>query len=102
MASLYITEYTRFGRDDRGGMIPAGQEPAIAAGKLTISSSPADHTFQEACRVVELHTDAICHVKFSLVKDATSATVSHKRLPAGATQFFSVSPGHTVSVVEGV
>lgn len=98
---LYVTEYSRFGRDDRGISVPAGQEPAVAHGKLTIGASPQPHTFSEACRVVELHCDAICHVKFSTAKNATAATSAHKRLPAGATQFFTVPPGHMVSVVEG-
>lgn len=99
---LYVTEYSRFGRDDRGISVPAGQEPAIAHGKLTIGASAQPHVFNEGCRVVELHCDAVCHVKFSTVKEATAATSAYKRLPAGATQFFTVAPGYQVSVVEGV
>lgn len=103
MASLYITEYRRFGRDDRGSMIPAGQEPAITTQKLTIASSAAPSApFDAECRIVELHCDAACHVKFNLIKGPTAATNSHKRLPSGATQFFAVQPGHMVSVIEGV
>lgn len=102
MASLYVTEYTRFGRDDRGAVVPAGQEPAIGDGKLTISASPQTHEFTENARVIELHCDGACHVKFSTVKESTAATSANKRLPSGATQFFTIPPGLIVSVVEGV
>lgn len=83
--------------------MPAGQEPAVDSQVVTIQS-PAlvSSAFHADCRVLELHCDAVCHVKFSTEKDSTPATTSHKRMPAGATQFFSVSPGHILSVIEGV
>lgn len=98
---LYITEYRRFGRDDRGAVVPAGQEPAITTQVKTIGAAILSDPLDKNCRVVELHCDAVCHVKFSTVKESTGATTSHKRLPSGATQFFTVPPGLILSVIAG-
>lgn len=104
---LYITEYTTFGHDRRGHMIPAPQVPpqtqqTVAIGGGSLDSNP----FADKTRLVELHCDVICHIAWSTSEQVktgnqVAATTSHKRLPADTTQFFTVEPGCSVAVIEG-
>lgn len=107
MAFLYITEYKRFGRDDRGHTIPAPQTPAITKDKVAIGAGSLNsNVFNDTTRLVELHCDVICHIAWSTqtqVKGGAqiAATVAFKRLPADTTQFFTVGPGGSVAVIQG-
>lgn len=108
MAVLYITEAKRFGHDDRGVAVPALQMPpvaeqTVAIGVGSVNSAP----FNDKTRAVELHCDAVCHIAWSTsaqVKAGTqvAAVTSKKRLPADSTQFFTVEPGGSVAVIQGV
>ena len=107
MASLYVTEYRRFGRDNRGQTIPAPKTPPVAQDKVAIDVTSTDSAvFSDETRLVELHCDAICHIAWatdSQVKSGSrpAATTDLKRLPADTTQFFTVDPGGGVATIQG-
>lgn len=94
MASLYIAEFER----PRDGRVNIGNAPPIAEQKITISgSSTASAAFQATTRLVRIHTDAICSIKFG----ATAPTVDNTsmRLPADTIEYFSVNNNSFVSVI---
>lgn len=80
MATLYITEFVRQGRDGRAA-IPAGEEPAVASQTVAIGGASAQSAaLNVATRFVEIHADAICSIKFGANPTATAADM---RLAAG-------------------
>lgn len=95
MASLYITEYAGISIGANGAQAP--EEPALAEQKLTIGAgSVQSAAFNAATQMVQLHTDAICSVKFGADPTATSAS---NRLPIDYRGFFGVNPGMKVAVI---
>ena len=100
MAFLYITEYARQALDYRG-IVAAGEEPAITVQKIAIAAgSTSSAAFNAKTRFVELHTDAVCHVRFGAAPQ--TAVITDKRMAANQTQFFGVKPGDIVANLAGV
>lgn len=88
MGKLYITEYVRQAKDNRGQAIAAGEEPAIAIQTVTYTTSTQSAALNSKTRFVRVHTDAICSILFSA---NPTATTDHTRLPANQTEFFGVT-----------
>lgn len=96
MATLYISEY-----DDinvrQGSITPVVVEPALADQTKAFTGTSAQSTaFGARCRIVRLHTDAICSVLFGA---NPTALVTSKRLAANQTEYFRVNPGDKVAVI---
>lgn len=96
MPTLYITEYSRQGRDASGfGMIVA-DEPPVANQTVAIGgSSTQSSAFNSSTKFVRLHTDAICSVEFGANPTASTST---RRLSANSTEYFSVPAGGSFKV----
>lgn len=93
MAVLYISEYATM--DLMAGII--APEPALVEQTKAIGGSTAQSSaFGVTTRVVRIHTDAACHILFGA---NPTATTSSKRMAAGATEYFAVTPGHKVAVI---
>jgi hypothetical protein len=58
--------------------------------------STASSAFRTDTRMVRLHTDSICSIKFGT---APTATTSDARLAAGQTEYFKVMPGFKVAAI---
>lgn len=102
MAVLDITEYRALATDELGNVIPAGQEPAQTVQQISIGgASAASAAFGDATRFVRIHTDANCRIEFRSVNPGTNpvAAATSQRMPAGATEFFGVRPGHKVAAI---
>lgn len=96
MATLFITEFVQF-PTVQGNPIQAPMEPAVAEQTVAIGgASVASAAFNAKTRLVRLHTDAICSVKFGSAPVASATTA---RLAAGQTEFHAVSPGDKVAVI---
>lgn len=94
---LDITEYKQLACDALGHAVQAGQEPAIATQQLTPSGvSGQSVAFANVTAFVRLHTDVNCRIAFG---ENPTAAAGSMRLPAGATEFFGVRPGHKVAVI---
>lgn len=100
MASLYVTEYPQIGRQQGAG-VPVAFVPTagpIAEQKLAIGvGSLAGAAFNSNTRIVRLHTDAICSVRFGPVATVT-ATSSDPRMAANQTEYYAVQPDGTLTV----
>lgn len=96
MAVLYVTEYASLMPSPVGatGQVPAEAplvEQTIAIGGGSVASS----AFNASTRLVRIHTDAICSIKFGTAPTASATT---QRLAANQTQFHGVPTGQSFKV----
>lgn len=98
MAKLYVAEFEKQGRDGAGFIAPVAKAPALVEQVVTIgATSEQSAAFGSLTRLVRVHTDAICSIAFG--SDPT-ATANTSRMAAGQTEYFIVSPGDKVAVIE--
>lgn len=93
MATLYVTEFARQGRDLAGYLNQNGapEQPPVAEQTVAIgASSAASNAFNASTAIVRLHTDAICSVEFGA---SPTASATKMRMAAGQTEYFAVTPG---------
>ncbi len=96
MAVLYVTEFTRQGRDGGGLLLPVADQPTVAEQVVAIGGgSVASSAFNANTNFVRVHTDAICSISFGTAPTATTSTM---RLAAGGTEYFSVPRGLSYKV----
>ena len=97
MAFLYITEFNAIGGGANFNFPSALQSGVIIDQQIGISGSASlSAAFNATTRLVRLHTDAICSIKFG--SNPTAAT-TNARLALGSTEYFVVVPGQKVSVI---
>lgn len=93
MAKLYINEYQ--GLEKNG--LPTAVAPALAAQTVSIGGSAAPSAaFGATTNLIRIHTDAICSF---LIGPSVVATANSARMAADQTEYFSVQPGHVISVI---
>ena len=96
MAKVYITEHyppTLY----NGNSLSVPYMPPIATQTVAIGgSSVQSSAFGTHCRMVCVHTDAICSVEFG---SNPTATANSRRLAANATEYFEVTTGHKIAVI---
>src|SRR5260221_3538035 len=94
MASLYVTEYPEIGVHQGTGVpvafVPAAgpvQEQKLAIGGASVPSL----AFKANSKIVRLHCDAICSVKFGAIA-TVSASTTDPRMAANQTEYFAIAP----------
>lgn len=95
MATLYISEHPQMSihQGNNGSCV---DEPAVAEQTLAIGVAVQSAAFNAKTRIVRLHPDATCSVKFG---DSPTATTSNKRLAGNSTHYVAVRPGQKLSVI---
>ena len=89
MSFLYITEYARQAKDNRGQTIAAGEEPSLVVQRVVNTGASARSAALNAkTRFVRLHADSICSYRVGL--GAQTAVVGDSRMAAGQTEYFGV------------
>lgn len=79
-----------------GRAVQAPAEPNLAEQTVAIGgASAASSAFNVATRMVMLHTDAICSIKFGT---APTAAATNARMAAGETRFYMVPKGESYKV----
>lgn len=95
MATLYVTEFASLA--SAGSYAQAAQTPPLAAYTLAIAAgSAASPAFNAKTKIVRLHTDANCSIKFGA---APTAVPGETRMAAGTTEYFGVVKGQKVAVI---
>ena len=94
MAVVYISEYTE-------GFNPyaptVGSEPSTVQQTVAIGGgSTQSSAFRTDTKLVRIHCDAICSIRFGTNPTASSTTA---RLAANQTEYFKVTPGDKVAVI---
>ena len=96
MATVYITEYARQGRDASGFQMVVADEPPVANQTVAIGGSSAQSSaFNALTRFVRISTDAVCAIEFGAHPTATTST---RRMPANTTEYFAVPQGASYKV----
>lgn len=100
MANLFISEYLETATDYEGRQVMAGKEPAIATQVVGIVAGHSEsNPFTSGTKFVRLHTDVKCNIQIGLAPVAVIDVDA--RMAANQTEFFAVTPGHSVSVLLG-
>lgn len=102
MAKLYITQYARKGRDDRGPT-DAGEEPSL--GTIVVdytAGATASAVLDNKTTMVRLFTDTACRFALGPAGPAAAAAPNGTPMPANSVDFFGVAPelvrGNTMTV----
>lgn len=97
MAVLFITEFANIGSSTQNAQpMDAVAQPTVAEQTVAIGgSSTASSAFNANTRLVKLHTDAICSVKFGTAPTATATTM---RMAANENQYFVVPANQAYKV----
>ncbi len=104
MATLYITEFVKQGRDGAGfpNQNATPEEPPMAEQTVTIGvTSVASSAFNAKTTMVRVHADVICSIA---IGNTPTATATNRRLAAGATEWlaFPAGSGFKVAVITNV
>lgn len=99
MATLWITEFDRKPLPTDGDAISQiARLPAVAEQTVSIGASSAQSAaLNNDTRFVRLYADAACHV---LVGSNPTATAAKMPLAAGAAEYFGVTPGQKIAVIQ--
>jgi hypothetical protein len=98
MAIVDISEYKELARDNAGTLIAAGKEPSTVNQQVPVTgASLQSQPLLDTTRFVRVHTDTACRVEFG---GSPVASASSKRMAAGQTEFFGVTPGMRVAVIQ--
>lgn len=96
MAKVYVSEYNSVG-GIMGAAVAAPAEPALAEQNIAIGAgSVQSNAFNTDTRLIRVHTDAICAIKIGA---SPTAVATDKRMPANATEYFTVTAGHKIAVI---
>jgi len=97
MSKLYISEYADLASGvGSGGTAQIVSESAVATQVVDFSGGVvSSNAFNARTRIIRIHTDAICSVRF----DGSASTTSHMRMVADQTEYFGVQPGSKLSVI---
>ena len=88
-----IREYVRQGRDANGHVLPAGEEPAIAATAVTATGTSAQHTFNVKTRFFLIHTEDIINIAITADGNPTATVAGAGRMQAEEKQFLGLASG---------
>ena len=104
MATLYITEFVKQGRDGAGyiNQNATPEEPTIAEQTIAIgASSVSSATLNAKTTMVRIHSDAICSIA---VNTTPTATATNRRMTAGQTDYIAVpaNSGFKIAVIVNV
>ncbi len=101
MSVLQIREYTELARGREGGAIEAGKEPGHVDQVFTISGSSAPSAaFAKTTKLVRIHTDVACNIKFGSAPTALKQSAGGAGgMEAGQTEHFGVVGGQKVAAI---
>lgn len=95
MAKMWITESV----DPRGahGLSGVIAMPPLAEQTVTFTTSTQSNAFNTATRLVRVQSDADCHVAVGADPTATTSGVP---MTAGQAEYFAVTGGHKIAVIQ--
>ena len=88
-----IREYINQARDGRGNVLPAGEEPAIAATAVTATGTTAQHTFNVLTRFFLIHSENIINWEITADGNPTAVVAGAGRMAAEEKQFLGLASG---------
>lgn len=76
--------------------MPVAFAPAIVNNNVTVGAEAKSAAFGINTKLVRLHTDTVCFIKFGTAPTAVTATDA--RMAANQTEYFAVQPGGGMKV----
>lgn len=96
MSTLYITEYSALGTNERGGLNQVAMAPSIADQTVAVGGASASSAaFDPRTNLVRVQSDVVCSIKFGTSPTATTSTM---RLAANAAEYIGVPVGKNFMV----
>ena len=96
MPTLTITEFSSLAGNERGGLSPAAQLPAITSQAVTIGASSAQSaTLNAATSLIRVATDTDCRI---LAAANPTALATSLPLAAGQSEYFGVPVGGSLKI----
>ena len=96
MATVYITEFSRQGRDLSGYRMVVAEDPAVANQTVAIGAgSVQSNAFNVATTLIRVATDAICSIEIGANPTASTTT---RRLAANTAEYFAVQAGSALKL----
>jgi hypothetical protein len=101
MAQVWVTEYRDAARTHGGGgaPVPTGMEPSAAVQTFAFTSEVQSEAFGAQTRFVRVYASADCRVAFGADPEAVAGSTP---VTAKVGEYFGVSPGHKLSIYDGV
>ena len=94
---VYVSEYTSLGTDDNGVRLPISPGVAAAEQRIAVGATSAQSAaFGPHVRFVRVHASEAVGLAFGA---APTALDNRHVLGAGATEWYSVAPGHRLAVI---
>lgn len=94
--AVYVSEYP-LPRVNQGGSVPVVEMPELTTQVLTNGgASVQSSAFNAKTKMIRVHTTAVVSVA---VGANPTATTNHARLAANATEYFYVTPGDKIAVI---
>lgn len=98
MAKVYITEFIGQAVDRNGMFLPMGWTPPITEQVVSITNASVQSAaFNTNTKFVRVHVDALCSIAFGA---SPTATVNTARMAANTTEYFAVTAGQKLAVIE--
>jgi hypothetical protein len=98
MPQVDITEYQNLASDGLGNRVAAGVEPSRQVRQITVSaSSNPSVALDSATKFIRVHTDTTIRIAFG--HDPVASATS-QRMVANSTEYFGVTPGIKVAVIQ--
>lgn len=102
MATLYVTEFGQMAIEaprsaDVGGVPQIARVPALAEQAVSFTTATQSAAFNTNTRFVRIYASAACHVAFAA---SPTATTSSMPIAATTAEYFAVTPGQKLSVVQ--
>lgn len=97
MATLYISEFNKSGKSLEGAQIDAATLPAIVHQTVAVGGASVQSA-AFAGSYVRLVSDTACYVSVGTNPTASASTM---RLLADSPEYFAVTPGHKIAVIQG-
>jgi hypothetical protein len=100
MTKLFITEFANMQSAEslqgspQAALLPTLGTQVINLGGASVQSTP----MQARTRLVRVHAQAACHV---IAGENPTATTSSMRLAEGQTEYFGITPGQRLAVIQG-
>ena len=99
MAKVYITELANKGGAESGVAVEIAAMPPVAEQNLAVSgASLASAAFNAKTKFVRIATDVAVNLAFGVTPVATTSLLY---MPAGSVEYFAVSGGMKVAVIQG-
>jgi hypothetical protein len=98
MSTINVDQLKDIRTDDNGNRMQVAHMPPISTEDLDGSSSDSSEAFDSTCNYIRVSTDTAIRLEFGA--NPTATTSSGTRMPANTVEYFGITQGHKVAVID--